>query len=72
MPAGGVWPFGQAVGDVFEVVLVGDAGVVMQPFVPATVGQPDCAGSVDPDGFDAEGVYVLALGIPAAPVFCGA
>jgi len=37
------------------VELVGDAGVVMQPFVPATVGQPDCVGNVDADGFDAEG-----------------
>jgi len=57
---GGVWPFGHAVGDVavgdvLEVLLVGDAGVVMQPFVPATVGQPDCAGSVDADGFDVVG-----------------
>jgi len=43
------------VGDVLEVLLVGDAGVVMQPFVPATVGQPDCAGSVDADGFDVVG-----------------
>jgi len=39
------------------VVLVGDVGVVgvMQPFVPATVGQPDCVGNVDADGFDVEG-----------------
>jgi hypothetical protein len=62
-----------AVGDVREVVvLVGDVGVVgvMQPFVPATLGQPDCVGSVDVEG--AEGEKVFAFGIPVAPVFCGA
>jgi len=39
------------------VELVGDVGVVgvMQPFVPATVGQPDCVGRTDADGFDAVG-----------------
>ena len=63
MPAGGIWPFGQAVGEVAVgdvrevVVLVGDVGVVgvMQPFVPATLGHPDCVGSVDAEGAVVEG-----------------
>ena len=45
-------------GDVREVVvLVGDVGVVgvMQPFVPATLGHPDCVGSVDAEGAVVEG-----------------
>lgn len=77
MPAGGVWPFGHAVGDVAVgdgrvVELVGDAGVVgvMQPFVPATVGHPDCA--VAADGFDVEGAYVFAFGIVVVVVVPGA
>jgi hypothetical protein len=43
------------VGEVLVVELVGDWGVVMQPLVPATVGQPDCVGSTDADWLGAEG-----------------